>query len=152
MFHRLQTVVVTGLALGLAVFAAVPAVAAPSQSTQQLQLSGDPHVTGTNSLILKAKKVPPGELVEACFTFSFTGDLLDLDEGLTLAPKGQEGPGFYNPSSEPISTRTMCVNNDNAPDFIAAIEQGSADKFIVKADSSTSTFTVSSVSMTLTYA
>ncbi|PNH85263.1 hypothetical protein [Arthrobacter sp. AFG20] len=152
MFYRLRAVVVTGLALGLAAFAAVPAVGAPTQHEQKLQLSGDPHVTGSNSLALKAKKIPSGALVEACFTFRFTGDLLDLGEGLTLAPKGQEGPGFFNPSSEPISSRTMCVNNDNAPDFIAAIEQGSAEKFIVKADPSTSTFTVSSVRMILTYA
>lgn len=143
--------VVTGLALGLAVFAAVPAVAAPPQQTQELKLSGDPHVTGSNSLTLKAKKISSGTLVLACFTFSFTGDLLDPGEGLTITPDGalSEGPGFENGSTEPIATRTLCSDD---PVVLTEIADGnSTEQFVLRANPGSSTFTVSSVTMTLTY-
>ena len=152
MRHRLLAVVATGIALGFAVFAAVPAAAAPPPQTQELKLSGDPHVTGSNSLTLKAKKIAKGTLALACFTFTFAGDLVDPGEGLTITPDGssEEGPGFENVSTEPLATRTLCSDD---PAFLAEIADGnSAEQFVLRANPASSTFTVSSVTMTLTYA
>jgi hypothetical protein len=153
MRHRLLTVVAIGIALGFAVFAAVPAAAAPPPQTQELKLSGDPHVTGSNSLTLKATKIAQGTLALACFTFTFAGDLLDPGEGFTITPDGSsgEGPGFENPSTgPPLSTRTLCSDD---PAFLGEIADGnSAEQFVLRANPASSTFTVSSVTMTLTYA
>lgn len=150
MRYRLLAVV-TGLALGLAVFAAVPAVAAPPQQTQELKLSGDPHVTGSNSLTLKAKRIASGTLVLACFDFSFTGDLVDPGEELSIFPDGiGGGGGFFNGGTEPLATRTICFVD---PVVLTDIADGNrSESFVVRANPGSSTFTVSSVTMTLTYA
>lgn len=137
---------------GSTIFAAAPAVSAPRPATQELKLSGDPHVTGSNSLTLKAKKIASGTLVLACFTVTFTGDLLDPGEGFTITPDGSasEGPGFENGSDAPIATRTLCSDD---PTVLSEIADGnSAEDFVLRARPGSSTFTVSSVTMTLTYA
>jgi hypothetical protein len=136
-------------ALGLSVAAAAPATAATQ--TQDLKLSGDPHVTGSNSLTLKAKQIPRGTLVNACFTFTFTGDLLDPGEGLTITPDGSpsEGGGIINVGTTPTTTRTVCFND---PASLAPIADGnSAEHFVVRANPSGSTFTLASVVMELTF-
>lgn len=124
----------------------------PPQQTQELKLSGDPHVTGSNSLTLKATKIAPGTLALACFTFNFTGDLLDPGDGLTISTerKFENGPGFENVGTEPTATRTLCSDD---PVYLAEIADGnSAEQFVVRANPGSSTFTASSVTIELTYA
>jgi hypothetical protein len=142
--------IVLALVTGLALFAAVPAAAA-TQQTQELKLSGDPQVTVSNPLTLKAKKIQKGTLELACFTFNFTGDLVDPGEGLTITPDGElgEGPGFENISSNPISTRMLCIDDPVVLEEIA--DGNSAEKFVLRANPGSSTFTVSSVTLALTY-
>ncbi|MBT2554280.1 hypothetical protein [Arthrobacter sp. ISL-5] len=147
-----RRILTTAAALGLAVFSAVPAVASTEQ-TPELKLSGDPHVTGSSPLTLKAKKIASGTLELVCWTFTFTGDLLDPGEGLTITPDNLDpgaGPGFENVGTEPTVTRTLCVDD---PTFLPEIADGnSAEQFVVGASPGSSTFTVASVTMTLTYA
>jgi hypothetical protein len=148
MRHRLLTVVATGIAIGFAVFAAAPAAAAPPPQTQELKLSGDPRVTESNSLTLIADRIKKRTLAQACFTFTFVDNPVDLGgSGLTITPDGSptEGPGF-----EPISfsPRTLCVDD---PTFLVEIADGDkAEQFVVRAHPGA--FTVLSVTMTLTYA
>jgi hypothetical protein len=136
--------------LGLGVSSAAPAAAA-TERTQELKLSGNPHVTESNSLTLKAKQIASGTLERVCWTFIFADDLLDPSEGLTITPDGLDpdsGPGFFNGSTEPTVARTLCVDD---PSFLPVIADGnSSEQFVVVADPG-STFTVSSVTMTLTY-
>lgn len=137
--------------LGFAVSSALPAAASPER-THELRLIGDPHVTGSNSLTLIATRIDRGTLERVCWTFTFTEDLLDPGEGLTITPDDLDpnsGPGFENVSAESTVTRTLCVDD---PSFLPLIADGnSAERFVVVANPGTSTFTVSSVTMTLTY-
>ncbi|MDP9984696.1 hypothetical protein J2W14_004123 [Pseudarthrobacter oxydans] len=152
MFHRRSAATVTGLTLGLAMFFAVPATAVTEQ-TQELKLSGDPHVTASSPLTLKAKKIASGTLTLACFDFTFTGDLVDPGDELILSPDGVgDYGGGFSAGSEPIATRTICFND---PVFLADVADGnSSEQFTVRANPSVGSgpFTVSSVTMRLTYA
>lgn len=138
--------------LGLAVSSAVPA-AASTDRTHELRLIGDPHVTSSSSLTLLATRIDRGTLEGVCWTFTFTEDLLDPGEGLTITPDDLDpnsGPGFENGSIESTVTRTLCMDD---PSFLPLIADGnSVERFIVVANPSSSTFTVKSVTMTLTYA
>jgi hypothetical protein len=138
--------------LGLAVSSAVPA-AASTERTHVLRLIGDPHLTSSNSLTLIATRIDRGTLERVCWTFNFTGDPLDPGEGLTITPDDLDpnsGPGFENVGTEPTGTRTLCVDD---PSFLPLIADGnSVERFVVVANPSSSTFTVKSVTMTLTYA
>ncbi|WP_424348542.1 hypothetical protein [Kocuria sp. CH-021] len=138
----------TGLALGLAVVASAPASAA--EQTINLRLIGSPHVSDGDTLTVLATNVPKETLTTACFNFTFTDDLVDPGEGLTIitADSGN-GPGFFNPTTESQATRTLCIEDPSILEDIA--DGNSAERFVIQAMPG-STFTVSSVSLTLTTA
>lgn len=142
----------TAAVLGIAASSAVPAVAS-TESTQALRLIGDPNVNGSNSVTVIATNIERRTLELVCWTFNFSGDLIDTGEGLTITPDDLDpgaGPGFQSVSDEPTATRTLCVDD---PTFLAEIADGNAvERFVVEAYPGSSTFTLASVTMTLTYA
>ena len=124
------------------ILSSTPSMATESSAYEaKVKLHPKPPVTITPAEPVGGKLMLPGtrftSIARACFTFTFTGDLLDPGETVFIQLEGSSaGFGFLNISSTSTRMRTVCLASNIGPphDELLALLLDGKEKFTVMSE------------------
>jgi hypothetical protein len=67
---------------------------------------------------------PRAQYSSVCFNFVFGADALDPGEEIDIGIRSAGEIGFFNPTTAPQTSRTLCITSEYQPDLVAAFDDG----------------------------